>query len=96
MLEGMACGLPAVSTELGTGTSYVNQDSETGLVVPAGDPAALAAAVNCLLRDRELRLRMGQAARQRAWGQFSKEAMVDRILAVYGEVLGDPSSAQRP
>jgi glycosyltransferase involved in cell wall biosynthesis len=87
MLEGMACGLPAVSTELGTGTSYVNQDGETGLVVPPGDSDALAKAINRLLSDDGVRARFGQAARQRAWGLFSHQAMVDHILAVYDEVL---------
>jgi len=86
MLEGMACGLPAVSTELGTGTSYVNLHGQTGLVVPPCDPQALADAVNRLIGDNDLRERMGQAARQRAWSEFSKEAMVDRILEVYDEV----------
>jgi glycosyltransferase involved in cell wall biosynthesis len=91
MLEGMACGLPAVSTELGTGTSYVNQDGETGLVVPPCDPGALAQAIGRLLSDDALRTRFGQAARRRAWGLFSLEAMVDRILAVYDEVLAESS-----
>jgi glycosyltransferase involved in cell wall biosynthesis len=91
MLEGMACGLPAVSTELGTGTSYVNQDGETGLVVAPGDPKALAQAINRLLADDDMRQRMGQAARQRAWGLFSYQAMVDRILVVYDEVLNERS-----
>jgi rhamnosyl/mannosyltransferase len=88
MLEGMACGLPAVSTELGTGTSYVNQHEVTGLVVPPCDSGALAAALNRLLGDDGLRRRLGQAARARAWGEFSHIAMVDRILGVYDEVLG--------
>lgn len=87
MLEAMACGVPAVSTELGTGTSFVNQDGQTGLVVPPCDPAALAAALNRLLTDDNLRRRMGEAAHQRAWSMFSLAAMVDRILAVYEDVL---------
>lgn len=85
MLEGMACGLPAISTELGTGTSYVNQNGETGLVVPPADSGALASAINRLLANEELRAQYGAAARARAWGLFSLEAMVDRILDVYAE-----------
>lgn len=87
MLEAMASGLPAISTELGTGTSFVNKHGETGLVVPPADPQALVGAINRLLADAELRQRMAAAARARAWGLFSKEAMVTRILEVYGEVL---------
>jgi glycosyltransferase involved in cell wall biosynthesis len=45
-IEAMACGLPVVCTELGTGTSYVNRHGVTGLVVPPNDAAALAAALN--------------------------------------------------
>lgn len=89
MLEGMACGLPAISTELGTGTSFVNLHEQTGLVVPPGDPAALAQAINRLLADTELRQRLGKAAHARAWGEFSHVAMVERIVQVYHDVLGD-------
>jgi rhamnosyl/mannosyltransferase len=92
MLEGMACGLPAVSTELGTGTSFVNQHEVTGLVVPPCEPAALAAAINRILADADLRTRFGLAARQRAWKQFSYQAMVDHILSVYYELMRPLSS----
>lgn len=90
MVEGMASGLPAVSTELGTGTSFVNRDGETGYVVPPADPPALAEAINRLLSDDALRGRMAAAARQRAWSEFSCGAMVDRILEVYTSVLSRP------
>ena len=92
MLEGMACGLPAVSTELGTGTSFVNLDGETGLIVPPCDPAALTAAINRLLSDSALRRSLGEAARQRTWKLFSRETMVDNIMAVYDAVLQQKSS----
>ncbi len=85
--EAMACGLPVVCTELGTGTSYVNQDGVTGLVVPPGDPDALVGAINTLLADPALRRRMGEAARQRAATMFSSEAMIERTLALYERVL---------
>ena len=65
-VEAMAAGKPVVCTELGTGTSYVNQDGETGFVVPARNPDALAAAVNRLLADDDLRMRLGKAGSARA------------------------------
>jgi rhamnosyl/mannosyltransferase len=86
-VEAMAAGLPVVCTELGTGTTYVNRDGETGLVVPPRDPLALADAVNKLLADAGLRIGMGEAARLRA-REFDVETMVDRTLALYAEVLG--------
>lgn len=86
-LEAMACGLPVVCTELGTGTSYVNRDGETGLVVPPNDPAALAAAVTRILQDDGLRRRLGTAARARVRREFSREMMVARTIAFYQEAL---------
>jgi len=86
-VEAMAAGLPVVGTELGTGTSYVNRDSETGLVVPPRNPDALAGAVNALLADSDLRGAMGAAARARAT-EFDLETMVERTLSLYGDVTG--------
>ncbi len=85
-VEAMASGLPVVCTELGTGTTYVNRDGETGLVVPPRDPAALADAVNRLLSDAELRRTLGVGAQLRS-REFDVETMVDRTLGVYTQVL---------
>jgi rhamnosyl/mannosyltransferase len=83
----MAAGLPVVSTELGTGTSWVNQDGVTGRVVPPLDPPALAAAIRDLLADPVRRQRMGVAARARVEAEFSLPAMVRQVEAVYTQVL---------
>lgn len=88
LLEAMASGRPLISTELGTGTSWVNQDGVTGLVTPAGDSPALAAAIRRLLDDPALRQRMGEAGRARVAAEFTFERMLERIEAVYREVLG--------
>jgi rhamnosyl/mannosyltransferase len=85
-IEAMASGRPVVCTELGTGTSYVNQHGLTGLVVPPKDPAALEEALMSLLGDDERRHRMGQRARQRALREFNVETMVDRIARLYDEL----------
>jgi glycosyltransferase involved in cell wall biosynthesis len=86
-VEAMASGRPVVSTELGTGTSYVNVDGQTGLVVPPRDPSALARAISQLLSDDQLRSRMGEEARKRAGQQFSQEIMLDRVIALYEDLL---------
>jgi rhamnosyl/mannosyltransferase len=87
LLEAMASGRPVVSTELGTGTSWVNRHGETGWVVPPGDPEALRAAIQHLLGDEALRQRLGEAACR--WAQeFDVQVLVDRVLALYQEVLG--------
>jgi rhamnosyl/mannosyltransferase len=85
-VEAMAAGLPVVCTELGTGTSYVNQDGLTGLVVPPADPFALRDAVNRLIADPDLRQSMGAAARARA-STFGLDSMVDKVLALYEDVM---------
>jgi len=82
-LEAMACGKAVVCTELGTGTSFVNQHQETGLVVPPNDAAALAKAVNYLLANRGIREKYGKAGRKRVEKYFSKETMIENIIRTY-------------
>ncbi len=83
MVEAMAAGLPVISTELASGTSWVNESGTTGLVVPPSDPPRLAEAINCLREDPVLRSRMGAAARRRASSLFRLSSMVDALDAVY-------------
>jgi len=83
LLEAMACGKPVVSTELGTGTSFVNQHEQTGLVVKPDDAESLAQAINHLLASPKLREKYGNAGRERVERLFSHERMVDRIVATY-------------
>ena len=87
-LEAMACGKPVICTELGTGTSFINQHRKTGLVVPPNDTAALVAALKILLRDSRLREQYGRAGNDRASRIFSQEKMVATILRVYQDILG--------
>lgn len=86
LIEAMAAGKPVISTELGTGTSWVNRDGETGFVVPPRDPRALAAAIKRLLEDQPLRIRMGEKARLYA-RSFSVEEMAYKVLSFYQELL---------
>ena len=92
-VEAMACGKPVICTELGTGTSFVNQHEVTGLVVPPKDSAALANAINRLLNDPELRRRLGDTGRARAQQELSAEVMVDRLVQMYRAVLGTGEGA---
>jgi len=95
MVEYMAAGLPVICTELGTGTSIVNQHGETGLVVHANDPDALAEAANRLLADRRLRERMGRAGRERVRERYTTEAMMRGMDLLYEEALrGDRERAR--
>ncbi|HTK31060.1 MAG TPA: glycosyltransferase [Candidatus Saccharimonadaceae bacterium] len=93
MIEAMASGLPVVSTELGTGTSYVNLAGTTGLSVPPNDETALAEALNQILGDDALATRFGQAASLRAHSKFSHRTMAKKVLDVYARVMGLPPLA---
>ncbi|HUW09737.1 MAG TPA: glycosyltransferase, partial [Anaerolineae bacterium] len=90
MVEAMAASRPLISTELGTGTSFVNLHGETGLVVPPRDPGALASAINQLLADAPRRQAMGRAAHSRAEIEFSLPVMVGRVLDLYEDLLARP------
>jgi rhamnosyl/mannosyltransferase len=87
ILEAMASGLPVISTDVGTATSWINQHPITGLVTPARDPAALARAVETLQGNPALRRQMGEAARQRVQAEFTLDTMIERIEAVYQHAL---------
>jgi rhamnosyl/mannosyltransferase len=86
LLEAMHFGLPLVTAEIGTGTSFVNAAGQTGLCVPPDDPAALRLAMEGLAQDDALRDRMGAAARLRLHGFFEAQQMVDAYCALYREL----------
>ena len=82
----MAAGLPCVATDVG-GNPEVVADGATGLLVPAEDPEALADALLRLLRDANLRTRLGEAGRARVLSRFSVDAMAARVMAGYETAL---------
>jgi len=82
-IEAMACGVPVVNTRLPSGVPFVSRDGETGFTVEPEDPRALAAAVQRLIADPELRRRFGEAGRARARDQFSKAVLRQRLLDIY-------------
>lgn len=88
LLEAMAAGLPVVATAVG-GVPEVVVDGVTGLLVPPRDPQALADAILRLLRDPELRQRMGEAGRARVIAHFSVEQMVRKTQALYDQLLAE-------
>ncbi|MEM7346242.1 MAG: glycosyltransferase [Chloroflexota bacterium] len=87
LLEAMASGLPCITTELGTGTSWVVQDSVTGYVIPPNDSQALAQAVNKLATDEAWRQKLGQASFNRATTTFTEPIMVENVIRVYNDLL---------
>jgi rhamnosyl/mannosyltransferase len=94
-LEAMLCGRPVVSTELGTGVSWVNQHDRTGLVVRPGDPRELRNALARLLGDAELRRRLGAEARSRVLEHFTAERMCNTTRLLYQDVSQATSQSAR-
>ena len=85
ILEGMFFGCPSVATRVG-GIPEVVEDGRSGLLAPAGDATALAAALQDLIDHPERRKRLGQAAQQRARARFSADAIVPLYEALYTRV----------
>ena len=82
VLEAMATGIPVVATNVG-GTGELVVHGETGLLVPPGSPADLAAALAPLARDPERREALGAAGRLRAETDFSSAGMVEKYEELY-------------
>jgi len=82
LLEAMAGGLPVAATAVG-GTPELVIPGETGLLVPPGDPAALAQAMGALLADPERSQAYGQAGARRVAERFSLEAMAKAYVELY-------------
>jgi glycosyltransferase involved in cell wall biosynthesis len=82
-LEAMACGLPVVTTDV-PGCRETVRDEDNGLLVPARDAAALAAALRRLLEDAPLRRRLGERGRERAVQEFSDDVVIAATLQLYG------------
>ena len=84
-LEAMACGTAVVGSRTG-GIPEVVADGETGLLVPAGEPEPLAAALNTLLSDPDRAAAMGQAGRKRAVSEFGWPAIAAQTADLYAEL----------
>ncbi|HEU4881605.1 MAG TPA: glycosyltransferase family 4 protein [Longimicrobium sp.] len=90
-VEASAMALPTVASRL-PGLDELVDDGETGLLVPPGDPAALADALARLLSDEALRRRMGESAYLAARARFSAAPAVHRLMSVYDRLLGISNS----
>jgi rhamnosyl/mannosyltransferase len=86
LLEGAMFGKPMISSEIGTGTTYINVDRETGLVVPPSDPAAFREAMRTLWDDPELARAMGARAEARYHQLFTSEQMATGYTDLYREL----------
>jgi glycosyltransferase involved in cell wall biosynthesis len=84
LLEALACGLPVITTKVGSVTDYV--DSKCAVLTPFAEPAALAEAIIHLTGDGKLREQLGQQARVKAMN-FAWESVAQQVIAAYRAVL---------
>lgn len=87
LLEGAMFGKPMVCCEIGTGTTFINIDGETGCAVEPGDPLTLREAMQRLLGDDELVARYGAQAAARFNAHFTAERMAASYSALYQRVI---------
>ncbi|MDD2799961.1 MAG: glycosyltransferase family 4 protein [Methylococcales bacterium] len=88
LLEGAMYGKPMISSEIGTGTTFINIENETGLVVPPSDPLALRQAMRYLWEHPEIAAEMGKRAEDRYWNYFTADKMVEEYVKLYRELAG--------
>lgn len=88
LLEGAMAGKPLISAEIGTGTSYINIDGQTGFIVPPGDPVALRQAMQLIWDNPEMSATMGANAVARYQELFTGDKMAAKYEQVYEEVAG--------
>lgn len=93
LLEGAMFGKPMISSEIGTGTTFVNIGGETGLVVPPSDPAALREAMRRLWTNPLEAAEMGGRAAARYERLFTGDRMVAAYVGLYRRLAGEREAA---
>jgi glycosyltransferase involved in cell wall biosynthesis len=93
MIEAMAFGLPAVCFDFKCGPRDIITEGENGLVVKDGDIDGLAEAIVKLMKDDELRKRMGESAKK-VVERYSEEKVMNKWVNLYEEAIADKSGNQ--
>jgi glycosyltransferase involved in cell wall biosynthesis len=92
LLEGAMYGKPMISSEIGTGTTYININEQTGLVVPPSDPQAFGEAMRTLWDNPDMAQAMGRRAEARYWELFTAAQMATSYTALYQELVARRAS----
>jgi glycosyltransferase involved in cell wall biosynthesis len=87
LLEGAMYGKPMISSEIGTGTTYINIANDTGLVIPPSDPVALRQAMRYLWEHPQESAAMGARAATRYTSHFTAKKMVRSYVDLYQEIV---------
>jgi glycosyltransferase involved in cell wall biosynthesis len=93
LLEAAACGRPIVATDV-PGCREIAVAGKTALLVPPDDPAALAAALERMAADGDMRRRCGAAGRRLAEQKFSANRVGAEAVALYNRLLRDAATAR--
>ncbi|HET7624715.1 MAG TPA: glycosyltransferase, partial [Verrucomicrobiae bacterium] len=94
VMEAMAMGVPVIATNIGGSLDQV-VEGKTGLLIPPGNPEALAEAIEKLMRDSELRKQMGIAAVARIETQFTLAEMTVKMEQLFEKVISDKNLRNR-
>jgi glycosyltransferase involved in cell wall biosynthesis len=94
LLEAAACGKPLVASDV-PGCRDIVIPGVNGILVPARNPAALAQAIDSLLRDSSLRMAMGDAGRETVVRRFSVEPIASQTVNLYRELLAVPGGGMQ-
>jgi glycosyltransferase involved in cell wall biosynthesis len=86
--EAMSMGVPVVASDVG-GNRELVEDGKTGLLIPAGDPAALAEAMRRMIVDGSFARACAAEAQKRVRENYSIQAMVESTIALYKKVIGN-------
>jgi len=89
LLEGAMYSKPLISSEIGTGTTYINIDGETGVVVPPDNPSALRKAMDYLWNNPIIAKEMGERAEARYWDLFTADKMAKSYSDLYHSLLDE-------
>jgi glycosyltransferase involved in cell wall biosynthesis len=87
LVEALHAGLPVIASRVG-GIPEVVVDNETGLLVPPGDPAALARAIDTVLGDHELARRLAANSRRRA-PRYHLERVAGQVADLYAQLIAE-------
>ncbi len=83
MLEALSKKLPLVATNVGGNSDIVNEETDCGLIVEYPDTEGFANAINTLMNDREMYLRMSENAKKAILGRFNYETMLEKTFETY-------------
>ena len=85
-LEAMSCGTPVIASNVG-GIRDIVENGKNGILVPPNDPIKLAEAIEYLLNNKDIRIKLGKEGRKKVEREFSWNVIVKRLYRIYEEMI---------